>query len=314
MSTSSGKISTASLREERESLKNNQHRPNTKKNYHGIWTAFNKFLIKLDQMPQSWEEKTSLYCTYLISKSNIQSSTIRSYVSAIKSKVSADGYIWEDEKVWLAALTKSCKIKNDQVLTRLPIQKELLQFIIFEIERKYNSDVFDHLYKRTMYKSAILVAYYGLLRIGEYTVSEHAFKAKDIHEGRNKDKYLIILYSSKTHGKDSKPQKIRIDKTTDQTFCPFEETASYINIRPPYRTDEEQFYVSQDYSPMTAAEFRKILKKAISNLNLNPELYDTHSLRIGRATDLQKHKISVDTIKEQGRWQSNAVYNYLRGW
>ena len=39
--------------------------------------------------------------------------------------------------------------------------------------------------------------------------------------------------------------------------------------------------------------------------------YDTHSLRIGCAKDLQKAGLSVESIKDIGRWKSNAVYQYL---
>ena len=47
-------------------------------------------------------------------------------------------------------------------------------------------------------------------------------------------------------------------------------------------------------------------------VDLNPLQYDTHSFRIGRATDLSKGGRSLSKIKRAGRWKSNAVYNYLR--
>ena len=122
-SSSVGKISTEYLEELRIQLKNNQHRQSTKANYHGVWNNFNKFVIKLDNIPNSWEERTSLYCTFL-TEIGTQSSTLKSYVSAIKYKVKTDDpkYNWEDDLVMLSALTRACKLKNDRITTRLPNQ------------------------------------------------------------------------------------------------------------------------------------------------------------------------------------------------
>ena len=308
-----GKISTDSLRELREELKNNQHRPATKSNYHTIWRNFNKFLICLDNMPQTWEERTSLYCTFITKNSDIQSSTLRSHESAIKSKVTSDGYKWNDEAVCLAALVGSCKLSNDRVLTRLPIGKSLLAQITFEINQKYWSKDFETIYLKIMYTTGFIMGYYGMMRIGEFTCSEHVAKAKDVHKARQGNKILIILYSSKTHRLDPRPQEIKISPDNkNESFCPVQEINKYLDIRPPYRSDTEQFLVFRDNSPVHPYHIRKLLKEVLAELNLNPDLYDTHSLRIGRATDLQKEKKGIETIKSAGRWSSNAVYNYLR--
>ena len=264
-------------------------------------------------MPQTWEERTSLYCTFLTKNSDIQSSTMRSYVSAIKSKVTSDGYKWNDEAVSLAALVGSCKLANDRVLTRLPIGKGLLSQITFEINRKYWSKDFETIYLKVMYTAGFIMGYYGMMRIGEITNSEHVAKAKDVHRAEQRNKILIVLYSSKTHGVEARPQEIKITPDNrNENFCPVEQMNKYLDIRPPYRSDSEQFLVFRDNSPVQPFHIRKLLKEMIRELNLNPDLYDTHSLRIGRATDMQKEKKGIETIKSVGRWSSNAVYNYLR--
>ena len=42
------------------------------------------------------------------------------------------------------------------------------------------------------------------------------------------------------------------------------------------------------------------------------ELYSVHSVRMGRACDLLKLGLSVESIKKIGRWRSNAVFRYLK--
>ena len=293
-------------------MANNTLRESTKVNYLNVWKNFNKFIILLDYIPETWEERTSLYCTFLTKHSEIQSSTIRSYVSAIKAKVSAIGYNWKDQEVKLASLVKGCKIKNDKVITRLPIKKNLLNLLNFELERDYLDGKTSN-FTKLLYRTAFLLMYYGLMRIGEITQSEHVAKAKDVFLAENKSKLTIILYSSKTHDRSNRPQEIKIfpDKKTEN-FDPLTEINQYLHIRPPYRSENEQFLVFPDNTPILDIQVRSMLKRLLSKLNLNENNYNTHSFRIGRATDLQNEKISVDNIKKKGRWKSNAVYNYLR--
>ena len=62
----------------------------------------------------------------------MQSATVKSYVSAIKAILKADKYEWDEQKVLLSSLTKAYKLTNDVLDCRLPIQKGLLEMILFE--------------------------------------------------------------------------------------------------------------------------------------------------------------------------------------
>ena len=137
----------------------------------------------------------------------LQSSTIKSYISAIKSVLTRDGYVWNEDRVLLNVITKSCKVKNDRLTTRLPIQIRLLEIALCEVRKEFESQP----YLEAMYMSAFLIGYYGLFRVGELTESPHVIKATNVHESKNdQQKLLIVLYSSKTHNAGSAPQKIRI--------------------------------------------------------------------------------------------------------
>ena len=310
-----------------DQLKNERHRSTTRLTYYNVWRKFNEFVIRLDQIPGTWEKRTSLYCAHLIMDKQLQSSTVKSYISGIKAVLQNDGYDWQDDEVLLHFFTKSCKIKNDMVKIRLPIQKGLLEIILFEIRRRYG----DQPYLEAMYVSAFLLAYYGLLRVGEITDSIHSIKAKDVHESKRKKKLLLILYSSKTHGKESIPQQVRIlgkrelevfDNNETHTFitkyvkpsffCPYAWNRTYMDMRPPISSDQEQIFIFKDGTPLQATHMRRLLRKILKHLKLEPFMYDIHSFRIGRATDLFKAGVPVEQIKQLGRWKSNAVYRYLR--
>ena len=300
-----------------EKLKGLKNRESTKANYLSIWRKFNNFVMKLDVKLKSWEHRTSLYCTYLVD-CGVQSSTIKCYKSAIKCMLVLDNYKWDDNEVLLSAITGACKIINDRVRARFPIQIGLLEIILFELGRYFENQK----YLEILYKTMFILGYYSLLRVGEITSSsKHTLKAKNVHIGKNKDKILIILYSSKMHGAESKPQEIKIqaDTTTPRNnnvvkrhFSPFNITHQYLTLRGDYRSDDEPFFIFRGGSHVTANHMWNVLRKMLSHLNINPSLYNTHSLRGGRSCDLIKYGYTIDQVKMMGRWKSNAVYKYLR--
>ena len=284
-------------------------------------------MLKLDVKPVDWEERTALFCAYLVEKGN-KSATIKSYVSAIKNILVTDGYKWNDSLILMDSPTKACRLANDKIYLRFPIHIGLLEMLLFELERLFSMDW----YLEVMYKALFSLAYYGMMRVGELahnqneSISNHAVKACNVHIGLNKKKILLILYSSKTHDKSSRPQRIKIQAkgTCDSSklrtcknemkrhFCPFQLLKNYMNIRGAYEVESEQLFVFKQKIPVAPRHIRKVLKTLISRVGLDASLYDVHSLRSGRTTDLIKAGYSVDEVKRMGRWKSNAVYKYIK--
>ena len=305
------KISSDSMKSILEKLKQKTKRDSTNKNYFSIWRKFNTFLIKLDRRPDTWEERISLYAAFLVD-GGIKSTTLRCYYSAIKSVLKEDGHFINDDKILLNSLARACRIVNDRVITRLPIRSKLLELLIFEVQRMFATQP----YLEIMYKNILLLGYYGLFRIGELTSGSHPIKAADVHIAQNKDKMLFILHSSKTHGKESRSQRIKISRNVDKRknfFCPFAASREYLALRGNYVNDADPFFVFGDNSPVQPYQNRKVLKNCLLAMNLLPKCYSFHSLRIGRSTDLiLKQKYSIDQLKFAGRWRSNVVFKYIR--
>ena len=118
-------------------------------------------------------------------------------------------------------------------------------------------------------------AYFGLLRVGEITLSEHIIKAVDVHIGTNKKKMMFILHSSKTHSKGVKPQTIKISELEGHmshmksvtskskmprvisqqqvdhlSFCSFMLLTDYISVRKSEMANDEPFFIFRDRSPI----------------------------------------------------------------
>ena len=206
-SSTTTSISTRAIENIIERLRYQNNRKSTKRTYYNIWRQFNHFYIRLNQKPKSWEDRLLLFVGYLV-ENNRQSSTIKSYISAIRSVLQDDGVTLNKNKFLLTALTKACKLTNDHVYNRFPIQKEVLKILL-----KTTKDYFSNkgqIYLAKMYSALFVSAYFGLLRVSELTAGSHAILAKKVHIVENKDKIQFKLESSKTHLKDKHPQLVKI--------------------------------------------------------------------------------------------------------
>ena len=196
------------------------------------------------------------------------------------------------------------------VKTRLGIHCGLLELILFEIERIFCAT--GQPYLENLYKTFFSLGYYGLLRAGELTFSEHVIKAANVHMAGNKDKILIILYSSKTHSKAVRPQKIKIVANDSEhgkmirskwNFCPFQITRKYIEWRGGYNSTDEPFFIFSDGSPVTSNHARMILKKVLQILVwIVAYMVFTHSELAGPVTWLK----NLITAFLKSRWREDG--------
>ena len=291
-------------------------------NYYSVWKTFNEFFIKLDVKPAKWSDRLTLCIGYLIDQKKVQPQTVRSYISAIKTVLRSDGIEISEDSYLLSLLVRACKLKNSSVRTRLPIQKNLLFELLAFTEQYYLLQ--NQPYLASLFKTLFITTYFGLFRVSELcmTSSQHAVRVTDVHIGKNKRKFLFILWTSKTHDRSSKPQMIKIsmhgegseNKTpakTGERFCPYEELKNFSEIIPEYHNPQEQFFVFRDYSPVTAMHMRSTLHLMLKLMKYDPGLYSSHSFRAGRSTDMLKYGLSVETIKKLGRWKTNIIFSYL---
>ena len=309
-SSTSSRISSVKMNTILESLKHRTTRDSTLQNYITIWRCFNKFLMKLDRRPPSWEDQIALFAAHQI-QAGTQSSMLRLYFSALKKILRDDGYKLNEDLTLFSSLARACKLENDILRMRFPIHINFLEILVFELERIF----IDQRYLELLYKSIFLISYYGLFRIGEVTKSNHVIKAADFYLGRNKNKILVMLYSSKTHTRASIPQKVKISEINcsarKQFFCPFMVLRKFLELRGNYKDQDEQLFIFRDHSPVLPEHVRTVLRKTIRNTGLDTSLYNCQSFQIG-CCDLIKMGYSVETVKRLGRWKSNAVYKYIR--
>ena len=166
--------------------------------------TFNEFIVKLDRTLTNWCDRITLFIGYIVS-CNKQSCTIRSYLSAIRAVLGDNDIKINQDQFLLSSLTRACKLKNDKIRQRLPIQKGLLILILRQIDEHFTAQPF----LATLYRALFSTAYFGLLRVSELTAtsSQHVVLARDVHMASNKNKFMFVLRTSKMHHEGHKATK-----------------------------------------------------------------------------------------------------------
>lgn len=291
-----------------EAIKGYAVNPRTRKAYHSVWCRFNAFLIKFDSLPEKWEDRIILFAAYL-ADSGKASATVKSYVSAIRHVLRFDGIEIADSNFQLATIVRACKLTNDKLTLRMPIQKRMISMILRTIEEYYNE--MNQPYLSILYKAMVVVGYYGLLRVGELTKGPHGVKANDLMVAKNKNKAVIVLRSSKTLLPGQRPIKIQISPDGNEDFDPIQIIEEYTATRHKVDSAEEFLFAYRDGKAVSPQQFRSVLRLMLSKSGFNCLNYNCHSLRSGRARDLKKLGWSIQSIMDQGRWKSNAIFKYL---
>ena len=278
-------ISTAEMRRIVDRLKLDRIRDSTKANYYSIWKTFNKFFLQLDVKSRTWEDHLVPYVGYLV-ETDKKSQTVKSYISAIKNILRDDGVILKEDKFLITSLTRACRLLNDQVITRLLIQKGLLHLIITKTEEHFENH--HQPYLSLLYQTVFSTMYFGMFRISEVAEGPHAIKVRDVKISDNKDKVLCILRSSKTHNMGNKPQFVRILSQPNDfqgcrgiainQKCPFQLLRKYAQARPKYASEHEAFFVHHDRTSIKPHNVRTTLKTVLTALKLDATIYNLHSI------------------------------------
>ena len=67
--------------------------------------TFNEFFIRLDEKPDNWEDRILLFSGYLIDNDK-KSSTVKSYISAIKAVLRDDNVEVNEDKISIELFSK----------------------------------------------------------------------------------------------------------------------------------------------------------------------------------------------------------------
>ena len=275
--------------------------------YSKHWASFYQFAtkhLKRPSLPAS-ANTLALYTTHL-HHTNLQSSTIRTHLSAIAFYHKINGFTSPTSSFLVTKLLTAYSKRDSTPKTRQPINHHLL------------TQMFEHLnmsnlnrYNKILYKAVFSLMYHAALRVSEvapaaYTL--HHLHANQLtfkhHDGVTK---LHIAFHSYKHNTNANTNIILPPKS--HIICPVKAYRSYQKLRP---RSSPLAFCNRDATPLNRRQIASQLKYTLSQLGFNPKFYNTHSFRIGKATDMAIKGHSTAQIALAGRWSSNAYQLYIK--
>lgn len=296
-----------------EGMKNGDLQHSSQITYHTVWNQFLQFLDGFKNLPSLWEQKMVMFAAHL-GNQGTQASTVGSYMSALRYKLRKDGVEIPDKNFEIASIIRTCKIKNNAVHYRCGISKNMLKELLQTVKKHFLDK--GQQYQFVLFRAVFLTAYYGMFRIGEIAQGPHSLKMENVKKSTNKYKYLMILRSSKTHGEGDFPHTVSVPQVvdveeTEQLYDPVQAIDDYKALRP-QTSPKANFFVLQDGSPIKCYALRRVLKTILSLSNYSQEIFDFHSWRVGRASDLLHSAVPFHLVKKWGNWKSNSILKYFK--
>ena len=204
---------------------------------------------------------------------------------------------------------KQYALKSNQKLTRQPITLTVLKHTLREL-REPTCHLCKH--DKRMLAAAFMLAFFGLLRVSEFTVpSRKTFDprkhASIVSIKWRKKHFNFTIKSSKT---DQLGQNLYIPRAS-RRICPFSAMRQYFNYcglnRLPKNAPLFKFKTGR---PLTRHSCLTHLRTILAAAGYQSLAFNTNSFCIGADTSGAKAGLPISQIKLLGRWCSSAYQSY----
>ena len=233
-------------------------------------------------------------------------STISAYLSAISF---IDKLFYESNprqpfvvRKLLEGIRRTCPPTSP---SRLPVTLHILSRLLSVLPAILPSN-----FEVSLFKSMFLLAFFGLLRVGEITVTpgrpDHAIRVSSVQD--HFPHYISFKIPSSKTDQLALGHHIHLSQFADRQLCPVHHLHAYLFMSHPSTYLFENF----SHHPISRHRFVSVLKRALRALNIPIGPFNSHSFRIGGATFLHDLGYSNEQIAQAGRWKSQAYSLYVR--
>lgn len=288
--------------------------PNTHKAYQSAWDAYANMRSEIGQQAQLPVSRTDLILFIAhLSISGKAPSTIGSYVSGLSFLHKRNDFNDPADCFLVRKMIEGCRRDNPRVSdARRPLTIHMLESVVGGM-----SAVCSSVYEMHMFQAALLLAFFGFLRVSEFTAPSKncaAVKALQIDD---------VSLNSDQHGKRCIKLRIRFSKTDQHgrsttLIIPDTDVGGFnlvnvlnrfLEVRTP---GKGPLFWHFDKTPMTRYQFAAILKRALIIKQIPEANISTHSIRIGACTHFATMGHSEEELMSMGRWASSAYKRYIR--
>lgn len=270
--------------------------------------------LKCSPVP-STEATLVLFVTHL-AETNTAYATIKVYLAAVRqlhvsTGLHAQFYLQLTPRLQQVLRgIKKRQAAHHPTRIRLPITIHIMKKIKEALSPELRS------YNNTMLWAACCMAFFGFMRVGEFTIPTKGSYDKTSHlslsdvsvDRRDNPRLLrVTIKQSKT---DPFRRGVNIYLgATNGPICPVRGILPYLAVR---GNRQGPLFTTEDGSGLTRQTFATLINPLLSRLNLNTKNYNTHSFRIGAATSAAEAHIPDTYIKMLGRWRSDAYQCYIK--
>ena len=287
----------------------------TQQNYNAALKDFHIFceIYGKDQFEAS-PRLVQEYICYLFKFTNVRAKGASRRVTALGHFWKCHGYNWDRQKYpTIKAMFRGFrKLKPSQTKPRNP-------FTFFHLK-----EAFKHInlstYTGLLIASTLCIGYFFGGRIGEYSPhSREDWKSivlrRDLQfiGDPNNPKALIIDFKlHKTNKFGIYSGKVECICSCHIGICPVHIIFHFTKIRDKEYgpSSHHPLLLRLNEMPIPQYAVNHLIKNLIIKMGLNPNLYSSHSLRAGRATDLARALKPSWFIKKWGRWRSDCWQDF----
>lgn len=189
-------------------------------------------------------------------------STLASYCSGIGFMHKINGFADPTDDFVIRKILEGCRRLNKRTDSRLPIRKHLLEQICNALPHACSNN-----YEAKLFTAAFKLAYYGMLRVGEFTftsvmLADRPLQLSDVT--LCPAEVLIKIRQSKTC-QSGKPTCLKIPTSEPYLQSCHAAIQPFLEQRPKSST-AKQFFCHNDHSPLTRYQFAAVLSKCIRYL------------------------------------------------
>lgn len=244
-----------------------------------------------------------------LSQKHLKASTIRTYISAIAFVHKIKQLTDHSQSLLVTKTLQGIANKDKQNPSQplQPITKDLLHRLVDTLPSTHPSSP----YYQALLKALFLLAYHACMRAGEAVLSSHDHHTlsynditRSIHLGKP---VYNINFSTYKHSRNA--ATMILPSADTPSYCPVLALDHYLSLR---GSHPGKLFVNITRQPVDRSFFADSLKSSLAYLRIPHHSFNTHSFRIGRATQLASDQTPDTTIQNIGRWRSTAYQSYIR--
>jgi hypothetical protein len=285
-------------------------KPSTRKTYSCAQQKILEFCNRYTLIPAPVTESTLLlYVAYLFDL-GFKGSSIRVYISAIRSMHIYGGFEYPTDMIRLQLSLKGAVTESLPPVRKLPITYSVLSKMVSTLRGRFDAK---------MLYAVMTLAFFGCFRASELCVTDGKIFDEDSNLSYSdlimnvKEKNLCVFLKKSKSDVNSQGVSIFIG-CSGTKVCAYCRMLDYLlyrsSIHP--KTEHSPLFVNEFGDPLRKDYFVSTTRMALSLAGFNPAKFSGHSYRAGAATTAGDRGFEEWELKMMGRWKSSAYNLYLR--